>query len=260
MDQLQLKKRKREKISGNQDNNINNMNNHFHNSTNKIVNKNKKKIIAVIPAHNESKYIKDVVKKAKQHVDVVIVVDDASTDDTKELAEEAGAIVLRHAINLMKGASLKTGCELALQKGADIIITLDADGQHDPNEIPKFIEKLNQSDLVIGIREFDKNMSLKSKIGNKILSGFSKVLYRTDIKDSQSGFRAFNTNIYKKIAWESSDYGVETEMIKRLSDNHIKFSEVKIKTIYNDKYKGTTPIDGIKIAFNMIKWRMKAKA
>lgn len=217
---------------------------------------NKKKVIAVIPAYNESRYIESVVKKTKKHVNEVIVVDDASTDRTKELANKAGAIVLRHAINLQKGAALKTGCEAAIKLGADIIVTLDADGQHDPNEIPKFIEKLNQNDLVIGAREFNK-MPMKSKFGNIILSKFSKIIFRTKVSDSQTGFRAFNAKIYNKIKWESAGYGAETEVIKKISDNKIRHDEVRIKTIYNDKYKGATPLDGLKIAANMINWRFK---
>ena len=221
--------------------------------------KNKRKIIAVIPAHNESKYIGNIVKQAKIYVDDVLVIDDASSDNTKQLAEKAGAIVLRHIVNLQKGAALKTGCEAAVNLGADIIITLDGDGQHDPNEIPKLIERLNYSDLVIGVREFNRNMPKTSRLGNIFLSKFSKFLFKSDLSDTQTGFRAFNARIYPKIAWESADYRVETEMIKNISDNRISHEEVKIKTIYNDKYKGTTPLDGIKIALNMISWRMKRK-
>ncbi len=228
-------------------------------NNNLITKKSKKKAIAVIPAHNESKYIGSVVNQTKNYVDEVIVVDDASSDNTKELAEKAGAIVIRHIVNLQKGAALKTGCEAAINLGADIIITLDGDGQHDPNEIPRLTEKLNQSDLVIGVREFNRNMPKTSRLGNIFLSKLSKLLFRTNLSDSQTGFRAFNAKIYPKIVWESADYGVETEMIKKISDNNISHEEVKIKTIYNDRYKGTTPLDGIKIAIKMISWRLKRK-
>lgn len=215
--------------------------------------KERNNVIAVIPAYNESKYIGEVVRKTKKHVDKVIVVDDASNDKTAELAKQAGALVIRHEINLQKGASLKTGCELALKFSPDIIITLDADGQHDPDEIPKLLEKLKQVDFVIGSRQFNKEMTLKSKAGNIILSKLSNLLFKTNIKDSQTGFRAFKAKIYDKIKWESSDYGVESEMIKNIHDNKISYKEVNVKTIYNDKYKGTTPIDGIKIAYTMLK-------
>lgn len=210
------------------------------------------KIIAVIPAHNEEKYIENVVKETKKYVDVVIVVDDASTDNTGKLAKNAGAIVLRHVVNLYKGSALKTGCEAAIILGADKIIMLDGDGQHDPHEIPQLIIELDQHDFVIGSRDFDKNMPLNSKLGNNFLSALARLLYNVDIKDTQSGYRAFNVSIYPKIEWSSRDYGVETEQIKKLSKYKISHSESKVKTIYHDNYKGATPLDGIKIAAKMI--------
>lgn len=216
-----------------------------------------KKLIVVIPAYNEEEHIAKVVKDTKKYVDKVIVIDDASTDKTGELAKKAGAIVLRHEINLQKGAALRTGCKAAIMLGADSIITLDGDGQHDPHEIPKLIKKLNRYDLVIGARKFDKNMPFTSKLGNFILSKLSQILFKNKIKDSQTGFRAFNIKIYPKILWESSDYGIETEMIKNINKHNISHSEVEIQTIFNDSYKGTTPLDGIKIVLNMLQWRLK---
>jgi len=213
------------------------------------------KIVAVIPAHNEIDHIYDVVTETKKHVDEVIVVDDASTDNTSELAEKAGATVLKHVVNLHKGASLKTGCEFAIHLGAKKIVMLDGDAQHDPKEIPFLLSKLDSCDFVIGEREFNKEMSKKSKIGNIILSTLSKFLFLKEIEDSQSGFRAFNSRIYPKIEWKSRDYKVETEMIRNIQKNNISYGGIKIKTIYHDKYKGTTALDGVKIALNMIQWR-----
>lgn len=217
----------------------------------------KKKIIAVIPTHNEEEHIKKVVRDTKKYVNKVIVVDDASTDKTGNLAKKEGAIVLRHEINLQKGAALRTGCDAAIMFNADSIITLDGDGQHNPHEIPKLIEKLKKYNLVIGSRKFNKNMPLTAKIGNFFLSKLSQILFRNKIKDSQTGYRAFNTKIYPKILWESSGYGIETEMIKNINKHNLSHTEVDIQTIYNDDYKGTTPLDGIKIALNMLQWRIK---
>ena len=108
-----------------------------------------KKVIAVIPAYNESKYIGDVVRETRKYVDEVIVVDDASKDNTGEIARRMGAVVLRHCINLHKGATLKTGCEAAIGLGAKIILTLDGDGQHNPDEIPQLLEKLDKFDFFL---------------------------------------------------------------------------------------------------------------
>ena len=99
---------------------------------------------AVIPAYNEEKNIANIVKKTKKYVNDVVVVDDGSKDKTKELGEKAGAVVLRHILNLGKGAALKTGCDYAFKRGAEYVIALDADAQHNPYDIPRFIEKLKK--------------------------------------------------------------------------------------------------------------------
>lgn len=214
-----------------------------------------KLVIAVIPAYNEERYIEQVVRQTKKYVNKVIVVDDASIDNTGKLAKKAGALVLKHRVNLHKGAALKTGCEAAIILNADIIVLVDGDGQHNPKEIPKLIKELKKYDFVIGSRTFNKDMPLNSRLGNKLLSLLAGVLYNTKIKDSQSGYRAFNSHVYPSIQWEARDYGVETEMIKNISKNKVSHTEVGIKTIYHDDYKGTTPLDGLKIVANMFSRR-----
>ena len=105
------------------------------------------KLFAVIPAHNESAHIKNVVMGTKKYVSKVIVVDDASKDDTFEIASKAGATVLRHIVNLGLGGTLKTGCDAAILLGADAIVTLDGDGQHDPSEIPKLLDAMKRNKI-----------------------------------------------------------------------------------------------------------------
>ena len=95
-----------------------------------------KSVWVIIPAYNESSYIEGVIKKTKKYVKNILVVDDGSEDNTKEIAEKSKSIVLRHLVNLGKGAALKTGCDYAVKKRADIIIAIDADAQHNPNKIP----------------------------------------------------------------------------------------------------------------------------
>jgi|SRR3989344_6941699 len=214
------------------------------------------KIVAVIPAYNEEKYIGGVISKTKKYVDEVIVIDDCSKDNTFNEAKNMGVIVLKHIVNLGKGATLKTGCEAALKLNATHIVVLDADGQHDPSEISDLIKTLNCSDIVFGVRKFNENMPLVAKIGNKGLSFITKILFGISISDTQSGFRAFTAEAYKKIRWNSTAYSVETEMIARAGKNKLSYKEVNIKTIYNDKYKGTTFIDGFKIFLNMVIWRL----
>ncbi len=215
---------------------------------------NGKTIIAVIPAHNESKYISKVVEDTKKYVDKVIVVDDASTDNTQELARKAGAIALRHEINLGLGGTLKTGCDAGLILGADILITLDGDGQHDPHEIPKLINALikNKCDAVFGERPFNKTMPFVKKMGNKFFNVFSKYIFGIKVRDTQTGYRLFTADAYRKIRWKSRDYAVASEMLINAETHKIRYVPQEVRTIYFENQKGTTIIDGIKIANKML--------
>ena len=214
-------------------------------------------ICVVIPVFNEEKNIVNVIEKVKEYTSNIIVVDDGSEDNTAKKAKDTGAIVLKHIINMGKGAAARTGCDYAYQVGFEQIILLDGDNQHDPGEIPQFVEQLKTVDIVFGSRKFNKSMPLILRLGNQSINWITKMLYHIDIKDTQGGYRAFNNRIYKKIRWRASDYSMESEMIANAGKNKLKYSQVPIKTIYCDKYKGTTIIDGIKIVINMFTWRLK---
>ena len=217
------------------------------------------KVYAVIAAYNEEKYIKTVLDGVKRYLPAnhITVVDDGSADKTYSIAYEEGVNVLRNVINLGKGAALKTGCDYAVQQGAEIIVVLDGDNQHDPKEIPKFVEQAKSHDIVFGYRKFNKNMPFVFKLGNTIIKYATQVLYGVNLKDSQCGYRAFSATTYAKIRWSVSDYSLESEMIANVGKKALSFSELPIETIYSDKYKGTTVVDGIKIVMNMLLWRLK---
>lgn len=214
------------------------------------------KIWAVVPAYNEEKNIAGIIRKAKKYVDEVIVVDDGSKDRTKEAAEKANAVVLRHIVNLGKGAALKTGCDFAAKKGTKFMVALDADAQHNPDDIPRFIEKLRKYDMVFSYRKASRKMPLLLRFGNWFISNVARVLYGVKLNDTQSGYRAFSKKAYKKIRWNASDYSMESEMISRAGKQKLKYVQIPIKTIYSDKYKGTTIIDGIKIVLSMFWWKL----
>jgi len=219
----------------------------------------KKKVWAVIPAYNEEREIFGIIKKAGKYVDKVVVVDDGSKDLTNSIARAAGVVVICHIINLGKGAALKTGCDFAVKKGAEYIVSIDADAQHNPDDIPRFIEKLDKYDIVFSYRKLSGKMPLVLRFGNWLISRIVSMLYGVSLKDTQSGFRAFSKNAYKKIRWNASDYSMESEMISRAGKQRLKYVQIPIQTVYSDKYKGTTVIDGIKIVFNMIIWKFTGK-
>lgn len=211
----------------------------------------------IIPAYNEAKRIGPVIDKIKAYSKNIIVVDDGSSDNTSSISKQHKAIVLDHIINLGKGSAAKTGCDYAINKGANILILIDADGQHDPQEIPRFIKALKSSDIVFGFRKFNKNMPAIYKIGNNLINLATYLLYNIRLKDTQSGYRAFTKKAYQKLRWKSSDYSMESEMIANLGKSRLRYRQIPIDTIYSEKYKGTTILDGIKIVFNMILWRFK---
>ena len=208
----------------------------------------------IIPGYNEEKNIAKVIEKTQKFSKNIVVVDDGSSDKTAENA--AKAIVLKHIVNLGKGAALKTGVEYAIGQGAKYIIALDADGQHDPAMIPEFLDALEDCDIVFGYRKLSGKMPFVFRYGNWFINTMAEILFGIKLRDTQSGYRAFRADAYKKLRWDATDYFVETEMIANVGRKKLKYKQIPIATIYADRYKGTTVIDGIKIVLNMIWWRI----
>jgi len=209
----------------------------------------------VIPAFNEEERIGRVIRGVKKFTKNIIVVDDSSTDKTGEVAKKEKAVVLRHRINLGKGAAMKTGVETAFSLGAQGVILMDADGQHDPKHIPDFLAKLDEDyDIVFGSRNLSFGVPLVRFLGNKFGSVLISLIFGIYRSDMLCGFMAFTKKTYPKIKWDSSRYGVETEIVARTGKNKLKYTEVPIETIYKDKYKGVTILDAIGILFNIPRW------
>lgn len=215
------------------------------------------KKILILPVYNESRYLASLIQQAKAFVDEVVVVDDGSKDNSAELARQAGAITLRHIINLGKAAALKTGAEAALRLHADIVIFMDSDGQHLPKDLPRFIEPIEKEgmDIVIGCREGGNKMPFVRHLGNRMLEMATIILFRIDIKDIQSGYRAFRASVYDRLSWKAQNYHADAEMTIRAGKYHLKYKQISIDTIYHDDFKGMTVIDGLKLLFQIFIWR-----
>ena len=216
-----------------------------------------KNIWVILAAYNEEKHIGKVISKTKKFCPNIIVVDDGSRDNTHKIARKKGVIVLRHVVNLGKGAAVKTGCDFAVKKGADILVLMDADGQHEPKEMPTFLNLLKRKDIIFGYRKFTKHMPFVFRFGNNVINTATKILYGIKLKDTQCGYRVMTAKAYKKVKWRASDYAMESEMIANAGKHHLRYGESEVKTIYRERYKGTTILDGIKIVFNMLLWRFK---
>lgn len=190
-------------------------------------------ILALIPAYNESRHIPRVVAAVRLYLPV-LVVDDGSADDTARLAEAAGADVLRQVPNQGKGAALRNGFRRALELGADAVISLDADGQHDPEEIPKFLEAYARqpADLIIGMRSF-RSMPFSRRLANSTGRWLFTWALGQSIPDNQSGYRLISRRLMAALL-DSSEPGFEfeVEMIATCLKKQYRLDWVPIRTIY----------------------------
>lgn len=211
----------------------------------------------VIPMYNEASNVAKVVKGALKYAKVVVV-DDGSTDGSaKTLEDLKGITLMTHLINLGKGSALKTGYEYALKQGADKIIMMDSDGQHDASDLPMFIKKLEDHDVVFSYRKTRGAMPLILRLGNWGLSTVTSILFRVKIRDSQCGFRGFTADAYQKAKWRSHDFDADNEMIANVGAKKLKYTEIPINTVYLDRYKGTTVVSGLKIGVRMFMMKLR---
>jgi glycosyltransferase involved in cell wall biosynthesis len=192
--------------------------------------------VALIPAYNEEAAIAKVILQAQKYVSKVIVCDDGSTDMTSEIAKSLGATVLRHQTNLGKGVALRTLFAKAKEIAPEAVVTLDADGQHDPNEIPNLIKALrtNRADIVIGSRFVQGtytsgNIPAYRIIGNKLLSRLTD----KNMTDTQSGFRVYSRAALNSLNPTENGMGVDSEILMKARKLNLKIIEAPISVSYD---------------------------
>lgn len=215
------------------------------------------KVIALIPAYNEETTIADVLTRTQPFVDGMIVVNDGSTDRTPQIARALGATVVSHVINRGLGAAIGTGFVAATRMNADAVVTLDADGQHDPTEINKFIEAIQKgADMVIGSRMLTgfKGMPLHRRAAQIIGNIVTFVLFGAWVTDSQSGFRAFTRYAIEKIQIRTNRMEVSSELIAEAKRHTLKLVEVPIKAVYTEYSlsKGQNLFVGLKTVLKLV--------
>ena len=195
-------------------------------------------ITAILPAFEEEVSVGSIVLQTKQYVDHVIVIDDGSVDCTSEVARLAGAEVVQHPRNMGKGAALKTGFELAIQNGATVIVAMDSDGQHDPEEIPKLVAPIlaDEADMVNGSRYINgnkKDTPYYRRIGQNVLDRATNFNSGLHITDTQSGFRAFSKHTIPVFRFKSNGLSIESEMLADAANAGLRIKEVEIGVRYD---------------------------
>jgi UDP-N-acetylglucosamine---dolichyl-phosphate N-acetylglucosaminyltransferase len=216
--------------------------------------------IIVIPAYNEEQTIAEVVSGARKFADRVIVVDDGSRDRTAILAKQAGALVVRHAVNRGVGAAIGTGIEAAVHLDADAVVTMDADGQHRPEDAGRVFDRLAQGDVdfVMGSRMKKSDdagyMPWHRVVANTIGNVLTSVLFGVWVTDSQCGLRGLSRKAARTIELRTNGMESISEFIKEMKDKHWRHDEVAIKAIYTDysMSKGQNFFLGIKVALKLI--------
>jgi glycosyltransferase involved in cell wall biosynthesis len=224
------------------------------------------KTVAAIPCYNEAEFIKDVVKKVSEYVDTVIVIDDGSTDDTAKVAQAVGAEVIRHETNKGYGQSIQSCFDAARQCHANVLITLDGDGQHDPQEIQRVLTPIinGEADIVIGSRFLDpaqKNRIRRyRKFGIDVITWLYNFGTNDKIIDAQSGFRAYTREVLESFLLTERGMSISVEVLIKARRKGFVIKEVPISCIYHAQGSSINPvIHGLSVAINVLKIRLKTK-
>lgn len=213
----------------------------------------------LIPAYNAVRWIGGIVSESRRHLADVFVVDDGSVDGTGEVAAAAGAVLLRHEVNRGKGAALKTGFARILADGFDAVITLDADGQHLPAEIPRFAAEAEKHDaaLVIGSRRhLFPGMVKRRRLANSFSAWTISAASRVSIPDSQSGFRLYTAELLRRLRIDANGFDAESEVIVRAGRMGFRIVSIPIELGFVDGVATShyRPLaDTIRIAFRVVR-------
>ena len=214
------------------------------------------RVIAAIPAYNEERHIAEVVGKTLRHVDQVYVIDDGSSDETAETARAAGAEVIRHQTNMGKGEAVNTAFNLAREIRPLVMVLLDGDNQHDPDEIPALINSVlkNKCDMVVGSRFLRRNeIPAYRMLGQHVLTLTTNIGSGIKLTDSQSGFRAFSLRAIDQMYFKEKGLSVESEMQFIAGEKRFKVQEVPISTNYDDEVKRNPVVHGVGVLMRVLR-------
>jgi glycosyltransferase involved in cell wall biosynthesis len=219
--------------------------------------------LVILAAWNESEMIGKVVRDLRKMSLNVLVVDDGSTDNTSQVAEDAGAVVLRHSTNLGKGKALADGYRYAAEEGYDAIVTMDADGQHDPRDVPRFFDAYDRTGIpvLIGNRIRDRHhMPRIRRITNRIMSHMLNRKMTQYVADTQNGFRLYQTDVVMMVIPETKGFAAESEILLTLDEIDIRMESIPISAFYHGEKSHIRPIHDTHLFFKMLKRRVRKSA
>jgi glycosyltransferase involved in cell wall biosynthesis len=222
------------------------------------------KTCVLIPAYKEEIRVAAVVREIRDYCPDVVVIDDGSPDDTDQVAAAAGAIVLEHVHNQGKGAALQTGFDYAREKGYDLAITLDADGQHAPSDIPAFLQAYERthSPVLVGNRMGNPaGMPWLRRFVNRFMSAMLSRVMGQHVPDSQCGFRLYHRSAFPEGPYDAASrrFAAESEILLRLSLQGRKIGAVAIQTIYGNEKSKINPLTDTVRFFRMLRRFKKIK-
>jgi glycosyltransferase involved in cell wall biosynthesis len=241
--------------------------------TDKTTKRTKPKVIVAIPCLNEEQFIGDIVTSARAFADMVIVIDDGSTDHTSEAAQAAGAHVIRHKAKQGAGAAIRSAVKAAKKYDADVLVTLDGDGQHNPDEIPQVLAPIlrGEADLVIGSRFLQPNLNKSQQIsssfnyapkyrkfGIDVITWLYNFGSKVRVSDSQSCFRAHSRRLLEAISITENGFSFSVQVLIQARKKGFVIKEVPVSCIYHSQSSTINPLrHGFGVVFSVIKLRLR---
>ena len=221
------------------------------------------RVVVGIPCHNEARFVGPIVRTLVPMVHRVVVVDDGSTDHTARVAADAGALVIQHPTNQGYGRALRSCFETAVSLQADVLVTLDGDGQHDPAEVRALIRPIEsgEADLVIGSRHLGAFAGIPAyrRLGIAVITGLYNSGARDRVTDAQSGYRAYHRSVFSRLEVKEAGMGASVEILVKARAMGFRFQEVPITCRYHGSGSSLNPVvHGVGVAWKVVEHRARA--